>query len=368
MLSDTNRRRLSQSSDSSTSISKENTSRGTSSPLCVKFSTPLTGRRWLRLRSESDNSNLRNALPGLTFLLDPEGKIGISSNDATEDEAGPEKARNGNVPKKNSAEELNGAEDNNKRESDVEVVHQLVPRRMATGVGAQDIENIVMAETPHPVATPPLESVAKLRWKTAARQIKDKQNMWQQQDGYPDKVHEELETFDAGAENTEGNEVRSRTGEAAWSRLLKKLHDEKLLILEKSNLFGETIRGHSKGIRAKGKVATEALREKSQSASRIVKERSVIASKAVKDRSNSATRGVRSVSSSSKKSLRSRSPRQKCEAVEADATLNKEGRQFFAVCSESKTSLNHYRAGLSIGRKVLKVIFWEVPPAGGPLL
>ena len=27
-----------------------------------------------------------------------------------------------------------------------------------------------------------------------------------------------------------------------------------------------------------------------------------------------------------------------------------------------------YRAGLSIGRKVLKVMFWEVPPAGGPLL
>ena len=28
----------------------------------------------------------------------------------------------------------------------------------------------------------------------------------------------------------------------------------------------------------------------------------------------------------------------------------------------------HYRAGLSIGRKVLKVMFWEVPPAVGPLL
>ena len=29
---------------------------------------------------------------------------------------------------------------------------------------------------------------------------------------------------------------------------------------------------------------------------------------------------------------------------------------------------NLYRAGLSIGRKVLKVMFWEVPPAVGPLL
>ena len=33
-----------------------------------------------------------------------------------------------------------------------------------------------------------------------------------------------------------------------------------------------------------------------------------------------------------------------------------------------KSILRDYRARLSIGRKVLKVMFWEVPPAGGPLL
>ena len=331
MLSDTNRCKLPEPSDSTTS--RENTSRDTS-PMCVKFGALPVGRR-RRRGSESGNSNL-HTLPGLTFLLDPEGKVGISSQEtATTEEAGTGKAEIGNVAKKQSADEFNGTEDNNKWKSDAEVVHQLVSRRMATGEEGRDIVNdIDMAEKSDSVAPSPMESAAavKLRWKIAARKIQEQQSILQQ-DGDQDNVYEGFETYDASAANADDNEDCSGQGEAAWSRLFKKLHDEKLLMLEKSNLFGETIRGHSKGIRAKGKVATETLREKSQSASRIVKERSVSASKAVKDRSNSATRAMRSVSTSSKKSQRSRSPRQRGEAPETDPTLNKEGRRFLKLHS-----------------------------------
>lgn len=332
MLSDTDRGKVPEPS------SKENNSRDTS-PLCVKF-----GRRRRRRSSDSDNSNL-HALPGLTFLLDPEGKVGISSQNATTDEASRKKARIGNVAKTNSAEEFSGAQDNKNWRGDAEVGHQLVSWRMVKGGGVRDVNDINMAEMQDSVALSPMESAAKLRWKIAARKIQEKQNILQQDDDQVN-VHEENEPFDAGGSNVEDNEDHSGPGEAAWSRLLKKLHDEKLLLLEKSNLFGKTIRGHSKGMQAKGKVATEALREKSQSASRIVKERSVSASKALKDRSNSATRAVRSVSSSSKKSLWSRSPIQMGEALESDQTLNKEGRRFFTdfneSLSESITFINHH--------------------------
>ena len=315
MLSDTNKCKLPEPSDSTTS--REYTSRDTS-PMCVKYITlPIGRRRWRG--SESGNTNL-HTLPGLTFLLDPEGKVGISSHEtATTEEAGTGKARIGNVAKKKSADEFNGTEDNNKWKSEVS-------RRMATGEVRDIMNDIDMAEMSDSVAPSSMESAmkVKLRWKIAARKIKEKQSILQQ-DGDQDNVYEGFETSDASVANADDNEDCSGQGEAAWSRLFKKLHDEKLLMLEKSNLFGETIRGHSKGIRAKGKVATESLREKSQSASRLVKERSVSASKAVKDRSNSATRAMRSVSTLSKKSQRSRSPRQRGEAPETDPTLNKGG-------------------------------------------
>ena len=43
-------------------------------------------------------------------------------------------------------------------------------------------------------------------------------------------------------------------------------------------------------------------------------------------------------------------------------------RQLYKIGLPGKSILRDYRAGLSICRKVLKVMFWEVPPAGGPLL
>ena len=49
-----------------------------------------------------------------------------------------------------------------------------------------------------------------------------------------------------------------------------------------------------------------------------------------------------------------------------EKVINDQGRTGLQSFATATSML--YRVGLSIGRKVLKVMFWEVPPAGGPLL
>ena len=149
-----------------------------------------------------------------------------------------------------------------------------------------------------------------------------------QQDEY---ARSDLININCGANRGKINECKDIPGEVAWSRLLKTLHDEKLLILEKSNIFGETIRGRSRGLREKGKEASYTMREKSQSVSRIIKEQSVNASKAVKDRSHIATKSVTTLSSSFKKS-RSRSPATKSNLEEKGCLKSRLPLISFNIC------------------------------------
>ena len=304
----------------------DNTLRDTS-PLCVKFCTQLAGTR--RRGSESDDSNF-HILPGLTYLLDPQGKVGILSETATTGEADTVKARIGEVANRNSADELNGIEDNNKCKSDVGFEQQLRSMRNAPEGKVGGISHYIeLAGMSNSAASSSIESVVKLRWKKAARAIHEKQKIRSKKNGDKQEVLEEGFTdFDTDEAAAKHDEDCIGPREDAWSKLLKKLHDEKIVMLEKSNFFGESIRDHSKEIRAKGKIASEALRDKSKTASLIVKQRSASASKAVRDLSKSATRPVRSVSSSFK-SPRSRSPSLEDEAHESNSTLNKEGRRFF---------------------------------------
>ena len=144
----------------------------------------------------------------------------------------------------------------------------------------------------------PRQSAVKLRWKIATRKLREKQFM-------PDQDRAKCKSAQVpGAfhvrKNTDIKDFRG-PGEAAWSRLLKKLHDEKQLMLKNSNSFGESSKDHSVSNSATtGEINIIQLKEKSPSASHNITELCDVASKTDNDRSRSTNWAITGMSSASK--------------------------------------------------------------------
>ena len=178
----------------------------------------------------------------------------------------------------------------------------------------------------------PMQSAVKLRWKIATRKLREKQFM-PDQDCAQRKLPQVPGAFHV-RKNTDIKDLRG-PGEAAWSNLLKKLHDEKQLMLKNSNSFGESSKDHSVSNSATTKeMNLIQLKEKSPSASHIITELCDVASKTDNDRSRSTNWAITGVSSASKFLY----PKFKSTEAESDRICYKGGDY---LCSTLQSFLSH---------------------------
>ena len=146
------------------------------------------------------------------------------------------------------------------------------------------------------VSSAPRKSAVKLRWKIATCKLRDKQFLPQQDCAQCKSAH--VPGASPVRKNADIKDFRG-PGETAWSKLLKKLNDEKQLMLMNSNSFGESTKDYSVRNSATVAVNTIQLQEKSPSASRIMS-RSDVVSRTDNDRSRSTNWAMTGVSSASK--------------------------------------------------------------------